>query len=112
MTAPDNPVGLRQALLQLLEANPPHEERLLAEFEQRSGDGALYSSILYILTHLSFPEAEARRHWRRIRSHRDRLKEKLGRDVGTRVALLDYFVNLNRELKNPKVIEISIYERT
>jgi diguanylate cyclase (GGDEF)-like protein len=29
-----------------------------------------------------------------------------------RVALLDYFVNVNKELKNPKVIEISIYERT
>ena len=32
--------------------------------------------------------------------------------MGLRVALLDYFVNLNRELKNPKVIEIAIYERT
>jgi diguanylate cyclase (GGDEF)-like protein len=112
LTAPDNNVGYRQALLQLLESNPPHEEKLLAEFEQRSEDGPLYSSILYILTHLSFPEGEARRHWKQIRAHRDRLKEKLGRDVGTRVSLLDYFVNLNRELKNPKIIEISIYERT
>jgi diguanylate cyclase (GGDEF)-like protein len=32
--------------------------------------------------------------------------------VGLRVALLDYFVNVNRELRNPKVIEIAIYERT
>ncbi len=112
MKAPDSEVGFKQSLLELLEANPPHEEKLLAEFERRRGDGPLYSSILYILTHLSFPEAEARRHWKRIRSHRDRLKENLGRDVGTRVALLDYFVNLNRELKNPKIIEISIYERT
>jgi len=113
MTAPDGSLGFRQTLLQLLESNPPHEEKLLAEFEQRgSEDGPLYSSILYILTHLSFPETEARRHWRQIRAHRDRLREKLGRDVGTRVAILDYFVNLNRELKNPKVIEISIYERT
>jgi diguanylate cyclase (GGDEF)-like protein len=112
VTAPDNSVGYRQALLQLLESNPPHEEKLLAEFEQRSDEGPLYSSILYILTHLSFPEGEARRHWKQIRAHRDRLKERLGRDVGTRVSLLDYFVNLNRELKNPKIIEISIYERT
>ena len=52
--------GLTQHdLLQLLEANPPHEEKLLAEFEQRSGDGPLYSSILYILTHLSFVECGA-----------------------------------------------------
>jgi diguanylate cyclase (GGDEF)-like protein len=68
--------------------------------------------MLSILTHLSFAEREAYRHWRRIQAHRDRLKTALGRDVGLRVALLDYFVNVNRELHNPKVIEISIYERT
>jgi diguanylate cyclase (GGDEF)-like protein len=110
--APADTVKLRQSLLELLEADPPHEEKLLAQFEKRRSEGPLYSSILYILTHLSFTEVEARRHWRRIRAHRDRLRMELGRDVGTRVALLDYFVNLNRELKNPKVIEISIYERT
>jgi diguanylate cyclase (GGDEF)-like protein len=32
--------------------------------------------------------------------------------VGLRVAILDYFVNVNRALKNPKVIELAIYERT
>jgi diguanylate cyclase (GGDEF)-like protein len=109
---PEAALAFRQSLLQLLEANPPHEERLLAEFELRRHEGPLYSSILYILTHLSFSEPEARRHWKRIRAHRDRLQMELGRDVGTRVSLLDYFVNLNRELKNPKIIEISIYERT
>jgi diguanylate cyclase (GGDEF)-like protein len=72
----------------------------------------VYSSILSILTHLSFSEPEARRHWRRIQAHRERIRRRLARDVGMRVALLDYFVNLNRELKNPKVIEIAIYERT
>jgi diguanylate cyclase (GGDEF)-like protein len=110
--APPDPIAFRQSLLELLEADPPHEEKLLARFEKQKDFGPLYSSILYILTHLTFNEAEARRHWKRIRAHRDRLQMDLGRDVGLRVALLDYFVNLNRELKNPKVIEISIYERT
>ena len=32
--------------------------------------------------------------------------------AGLRVALLDYFVNVSRELKNPKMIELAIYERT
>ncbi len=108
-----DPVAFRQSLLQLLEAEPRHEEDLLREFEKSKQEGyPLYSSILYILTHLSFTEAEGKRHWTRIRAHRTRLRTKLGRDLGLRVALLDYFVNLNRELKNPKVIEISIYERT
>ena len=114
-TSPKSPVdtlAFRQSLLDLLEADPPHEEKLLAEFEKHKDEEPLYSSILYILTHLTFTEAEAKKHWRRIRAHRDRLQMELVRDVGLRVALLDYFVNVNRELKNPKVIEISIYERT
>jgi diguanylate cyclase (GGDEF)-like protein len=110
---PVDPLTFRQSLLNLLQADPPHEEKLLAQFETREHAGEpVYSTILYILTHLSFSEAEARRHWRRIRAHRNRLQMELARDVGLRVALLDYFVNVNKELKNPKVIEISIYERT
>jgi diguanylate cyclase (GGDEF)-like protein len=110
--APQDPVALRHTLLELLEADPPHEEKLLARFERLKGEGPVYSSILYILTHLRFSETVARKHWERIRSHRDSLQMQLGRDMGLRVALLDYFVNLNRELKNPKIIEIAIYERT
>jgi diguanylate cyclase (GGDEF)-like protein len=110
---PTDPVSFRQSLLELLEANPPHEEALLAELDRRGEEGQpLYSSILYILTHLTFSETEARKHFARVVAHRDLLRMELRRDLGLRVALLDYFVNVNRELKNPKVIEISIYERT
>ena len=66
-------VSFRHTLLELLESDPPNEERLLAEFEGQGSDAdrPLYSTILYILTHLTFPEAEAERHWRKIRAHRD-----------------------------------------
>ncbi len=105
-------VGFRQSLLQLLEAGPAREERLLDDFDRTKEGRPLYSSVLSILTHLSFSEAQAQRHWRRIRAHRQALRTVLGRDVGLRVAILDYFVNVNHELKNPKVIEIATYERT
>jgi diguanylate cyclase (GGDEF)-like protein len=105
--------SVRQGLLKLLESDPPNEEGLLAQFEQyREAGQPVYACLLSILTHLSFTENEAYRHWRRIQAHRDRLRSSLRRDVGLRVALLDYFVNVNRELHNPKVIEIAIYERT
>jgi diguanylate cyclase (GGDEF)-like protein len=101
---PVDPVSFRQSLLQLLEAGPADDEKLMAEFESRMEEGyPLYSSVL---------EAEARRHWRNIVAHRDLLRMETGRDVGLRVALLDYFVNVNHELKNPMVIELAIYERT
>ena len=45
-------------------------------------------------------------------AHRDTLRAAIGRDPGLRVAILDYFVNVSHELRNPKVIELAIYERT
>jgi diguanylate cyclase (GGDEF)-like protein len=111
--SPAESLSFRQSLLELLEAGPNREEKLLEEFERKKGAGdALYSPLLYLLTHLNFTEARASRHWKRIRAHRERLRGTLERDPGLRVAILDYFVNVSHELKNPKVIELAIYERT
>jgi diguanylate cyclase (GGDEF)-like protein len=111
--SPAESLSFRQSLLELLEAGPNREEKLLDEFERKKGKGdALYSPLLYLLTHLNFTEARAARHWERIRNHRERLRGQMARDPGLRVAILDYFVNVSRELKNPKVIELAIYERT
>ena len=72
----------------------------------------LYSSLLYILTHLNFTERRRTRTGAHPGPSRRLLESDLGARPGLRVAILDYFVNVNRELKNPKVIEISIYQRT
>lgn len=99
--------AFRQALLAFLETE---RSEALERFEAQGRPP--YASLLHLLTHLSFGESRARRHWQRMQAHREVLRQALGRDVGLRVALLDYFVNVNQELKNPKVIEIAIYERT
>ncbi len=113
MKSPAESLNFRQSLLEFLEAGPGHEEALLEEFERKRGQGdPLYSSLLYLLTHLNFTERQAARHWKKVLVHRDELKASIGRDPGLRVAILDYFVNVSRELKNPKVIELAIYERT
>jgi diguanylate cyclase (GGDEF)-like protein len=110
---PAESLSFRQSLLALLEAGPDHEEALLQDFERRRGPGdPLYSSLLYLLTHLNFTERQAARHWKRISAHRERMRAGLGRDPGLRVAVLDYLVNVSRELRNPKIIEIALYERT
>jgi diguanylate cyclase (GGDEF)-like protein len=111
--SPGESLNFRQSLLDLLEAGPGHEESLLREFERKKGEGdPLYSSLLYLLTHLNFTERRAARHWKKILVHRDQMKDALGRDPGLRVAILDYFVNVSGGLRNPKVIELSLYERT
>ncbi len=113
MKSPAETLNFRQSLLEFLEAGPGHEEALLEEFERKKSQGdPLYSSLLYLLTHLNFTERQAARHWKKILIHRDTLRTAIGRDPGLRVAILDYFVNVSRELRNPKVIELQSYERT
>jgi diguanylate cyclase (GGDEF)-like protein len=111
--SPAETLNFRQSLLEFLEAGPGHEEALLEEFERKKSQGdPLYSSLLYLLTHLNFTERQAARHWKKILIHRDTLRTAIGRDPGLRVAILDYFVNVSHELRNPKVIELQSYERT
>jgi len=111
--SPAESLNFRQSLLEILEAGPGREESLLEEFERRRDKGdPLYSSLLYLLTHLNFTERQATGHWKRVVAHRERMRNAMGRDPGLRVALLDYFVNVRRDLRNPKIIEIAMYERT
>jgi diguanylate cyclase (GGDEF)-like protein len=111
--SPAESLNFRQSLLEFLEAGPGREEALLEEFERKRDKGdPLYSSLLYLLTHLNFTERQATGHWKRVVEHRGEMRTALGRDPGLRVALLDYFTNVRRDLRNPKIIEIAMYERT
>lgn len=106
-------LAFRHELLELLEKQPPDDAALLDMLERHRLHGhPVFSALLSMLVHLDFSETEARRHWLRIVEHRGVLLDALGRDVGLRVALLDYFANFSKELKSPTVIEISIFERT
>jgi diguanylate cyclase (GGDEF)-like protein len=108
-----DPLVVRQSLIDLLEAQPPREDKFLGRVETLRRQGhPVYSETLHILAHLTFSEPEARKHWRKVARHRRQMQAELGRDVGLRVAILDYFVNFDLALKNPKVIELSVYQRT
>jgi diguanylate cyclase (GGDEF)-like protein len=39
------------------------------------------------------------------------MSDMLGREISLRVALCDYFFNVNKELENPIIIEIEVYEQ-
>ena len=113
MKSPAESLNFRQSLLEFLEAGPGREEALLGEFERKKDKGdPLYSSLLYLLTHLNFTERQATGHWKRVVAHREGMRSAMARDPGLRVAILDYFVNVSHDLRNPKVIEIAMYERT
>jgi diguanylate cyclase (GGDEF)-like protein len=68
-------------------------------------EGSPCAPRLRQLARLELPEPEAQLHWRAIARHRENLLQKVGRDVGLRVAILDYFLNIRPQLWDLAIIE-------
>jgi len=103
---------LKEQLLQLLAEDTRNTERLLWRLDaltKESGIGA-HAALILILTQLAFEEGDARAHWDGILAHRHALSLALGRDAGLRVAVLDYFMNVNRRLVSPTLIDVAMEE--
>jgi diguanylate cyclase (GGDEF)-like protein len=71
----------------------------------------VFTELIYLLSHLRFEPAEARRHWRSILDHQEHMQSALRVPVDLRVALVSYFVEVNRQLRNPKIIEMRLFEQ-
>ncbi len=82
----------------------------IVDTEMASSYQGFYRFIINILTEIDLDEEEARNHYYRIMDHKVNLSDKMGRDVGLRVAAMDYFLNVFKILKNPKIIEIDFFE--
>lgn len=78
---------------------------------ERFGD-AIYPALIFVTAHLEFTKRSAKKHWQKILRHWQRMCQELGREIDFRVALLDYFVHINRRIKHPKIIEITIFQKT
>ena len=69
--------------------------RLDYVIEKSIGEGACEEQeVLKELAGVRLPSAEARAEWPRVLEHKWLVSERLGRDVGLRVAALDYFQNV------------------
>jgi diguanylate cyclase (GGDEF)-like protein len=68
--------------------------------------------VIHVLTHLRFEADEAALHWERVLAHRAEMQARLAMAVDLRVALVSYFLDVNRQLQNPKVIEMQLFQRT
>ena len=110
MISRDEADRLKDQLLQLLAEDTHNTERLIARLDLISKESGIdaHAALLLILTHLGFDESEAREHWEGILANRHALSLALGRDAGLRVAVLDYFMNVNRRLVNPTLIDVAL----
>ncbi len=107
-----NAERLREELLSILSEDAHNAKRLcdrLDSLEKETGVGA-YAALLAILTRKNFPEDEAQLHWNMIVERQREMSAALSRDVGVRVAALDYFVNVNRKLVQPSLIDFELLE--
>ena len=69
--------------------------RLDYAIEKSIGEGACEEQeVLRELAGVKLQPAEARAEWPRVLEHKWFVSERLGRDVGLRVAALDYFENV------------------
>ncbi len=103
-----------EAIYGLLYRENPSVDRLVAdlqEMERREGP-IVYVELLYILCHIRFEPGEAREHWEAVIHHREELEDALGYTVDLSVALVSYFVHVSGKLRNPKVIELKLFEET
>ena len=110
MITKEEAAQLKEQLLALLTEDTRNTERLLSRLDAISKETGIHAhaALILILTQLAFDEAEAREHWEGILAHRHDLSLALGRDAGLRVAVLDYFVNVNRRLLNPTLIDVAM----
>jgi diguanylate cyclase (GGDEF)-like protein len=72
---------------------------------------AVYDELVYLLSRLRFPAGEAKRHWERLLAHRQSMESEMAAPVDLRVALVSYFLEINHQLEEPKVVEIQLHER-
>jgi len=61
----------------------------------------LYTRLLWELAHLRFDDEAAQRHWAAIEAVRATAAQRLQHPVDLRVALVHYFLEHRRTLKNP-----------
>lgn len=94
------------------DVKPTKEIEYLVEKVVREKRGNFYSDLLYSLSSERFPEQKARELWQEILRHKYIMSEKLNRNVGIRVATLDYLENIKKIIEAPRIVEESDFAKT
>lgn len=104
---------LRNKIIRCLNDFADEEDRLILELGRlidREGVRT-YVAIFHVLTSLVLKEKEAEQCWHEIVAHCNTMSAAMGRKVSLRTAICDYFCSVHKSLRNPKVVEINIFEK-
>lgn len=105
----------KDRVVSLLSDTDLQESSLLLDIEKLSkspNSSSFHSELLKFFVHTIFAEDEAEVHWEKIFDNYDYFLHELKHDIGLRVAIYDYFINLNKMISNPIMVEIHVFKET
>ncbi len=103
---------LRHSVIQQINEYSGDDEALLQAVDrlvQEEGESVL-PVVLNVFTQLDFNNEEAREIWNDLLRHRRDMSTTLGRPVKLVTAVCDYFLTVRKSFKNPKVVELKLFE--
>lgn len=74
---------------------------------ERSQGTKIYSDLFFSLTRQKVEGELAKTYWRNVTDHHAYLSSALNRQVGIRVALCDYIININPLVDSPIIIDVN-----
>jgi len=103
---------MRDAVIKNLDDFSDSNDKLLATLNQLAAKEGVetYSTLIHVLTSLELEPEKAKECWKKIIDHLANLNKALNRNVNLRTAICDYFCSIDVSFKNPKIVEISVFE--
>lgn len=100
-------------LIDLLAEDAPDQQtasEIADRMLSRHGD-SVFTDLIWNLSSLRYEPLEAKQLFLEIMSHKRFVSERLGRNIGIRVAALDYFLNIIGRLARPRIADPEIIEQ-
>ena len=85
-------------------------ERRAAQLEAKYGTD-IYRALFYVLVHIDFPTRRAKAHWNKLMAVWEDLDRKTGTELDLRVVVIHYFLRVQKQLRNPAVVEIKFLQQ-
>ena len=103
---------ITEEIIRILDEDLTNEELILHKLEalSKNSTAGFFSDLFYVIANLELTEYEASEFWKEIYNHRVDMCNRMGRKVSFRVALLDHILENNRVIKNPKIIELNLFD--
>ena len=103
---------IRKRLVSLLETEKKFNYFTIEinEILSDSTEKKFFAKSLELFINLSFSEDEAKNHWENILNNIVFIRNQLNREVGLRVAIVDYFINHTEMMKEPIVVELRVFK--